>query len=37
VRFCRYEHLEELLEQCYPNIPLRPAPEELKELFKIVA
>ncbi|KAF8055038.1 SEC3A [Scenedesmus sp. PABB004] len=30
----RYEHLEELLEACYPTTPLRPAPEEIKELFR---
>jgi hypothetical protein len=30
----RYTHLEELLERCYPTTPLRPSPEELRELFK---
>uniref|UniRef100_A0A383WIL7 Exocyst complex component Sec3 C-terminal domain-containing protein n=1 Tax=Tetradesmus obliquus TaxID=3088 RepID=A0A383WIL7_TETOB len=30
----RYEHLEWLLEQCYPTTPLRPSPEELRELFR---
>jgi hypothetical protein len=32
---CRYERLEELLERCYANMPLRPSPEELRELFKL--
>ena len=32
----RYEALERLLEACYPNAPLRPSPEELRELFKAV-
>lgn len=32
----RYERLEQLLEACYPNTPLRPSPEELRELFKTV-
>ena len=31
----RYERLESLLERCYPNTPLRPSPEELRELFKL--
>lgn len=31
----RYERLEQLLELCYPNTPLRPSPEELRELFKL--
>jgi hypothetical protein len=30
----RYEQLELLLEQCYPTTPLRPSPEELRELFR---
>jgi hypothetical protein len=32
----RYERLETLVERCYPNTPLRPSPEELRELFKMV-
>jgi hypothetical protein len=35
-RCCRYERLEEAMSKCYPNLPLRPAPEELRELFKVV-
>ncbi|KAI8476055.1 MAG: exocyst complex component Sec3-domain-containing protein [Monoraphidium minutum] len=31
----RYERLEGLMERCYPNMPLRPSPEELRELFKL--
>jgi hypothetical protein len=30
----RYEHLEALMEACYPTTPLRPSPEELRELFR---
>lgn len=30
----RYVRLEEQMQVCYTNIPLRPSPEELKELFK---
>lgn len=32
----RYEALERLLGECYANLPLRPSPEELRELFKAV-
>lgn len=32
----RYERLERALARCYPNLPLRPSPEELRELFKAV-
>ena len=31
----RYERLEGLLDRCYANMPLRPSPEELRELFKL--
>jgi hypothetical protein len=33
----RYEALEGLMERCYPSAPLRPSPEELRELFKAVS
>jgi hypothetical protein len=33
---CRYTRLEALMSRCYPHLPLRPSPEDLAELFKVV-